>query len=648
MDPGDSLTFQLCDGQIRQFELIGVDARVLYSNLRELKKSQGDGGTVYEMTCLLRIDGQPLELRRYVGTQESFYEPCIINGVRVWFDGVSTIKQFLSFGHGECLPGKAVRLALQGATLRICPDPVQPWFDCEELFVDIGRCNNGDDCWMGPFMGFDAHSGLDIDQKAGTLQFAPIAFDEQYLFNSLAAGDENNRWRGVHRWPGGDTWHLQTHHLLAVLQPDHVPLGAGKAFATSAGVKYGSNQHTHYEFKVMPAGEMQVYPLDPWIVFWQSFEDVKNRRGDIQAAMAPLSPAKVGDEVVFDASNSRPGAGRDHLQMFWTFGDGGGANIATPHHTFAQPGVYPVTLTVYDGMHYDTQTQHITINGEPLAQPALALNCDREPTFRKRPSDAMDVYGLDPHALPHSISLLHRQNSATMPEPRRVRLVNLGGGEPAAANVQVVYEDGQDWLDLRVDGQGNDQQVYIAVKPQTLPPALYRARVIIRTPGAANSEQPLSVSLLVPSHPAHPPVSKRNQHPTTKVIDDADEGFYATPWFWIGHRLKLHPHGYGGFHLMNGGRAREGEYARFTPDLDEARYEVSLSDQTPFDPDVRFAVHVHHAQGDQMVWMEPARSRRIGVFAFHDGTDGYVEILAAGSTGQVLADAVVFKRLDQK
>jgi hypothetical protein len=35
----------------------------------------------------------------------------------------------------------------------------------------------------------------------------------------------------------------------------------------------------------------------------------------------------------------------------------------------------------------------------------------------------------------------------------------------------------------------------------------------------------------------------------------------------------------------------------------------------------------------------------IGTFEFNEGTDGYVEILAKCSTGQVPADAVIFKKI---
>lgn len=41
--------------------------------------------------------------------------------------------------------------------------------------------------------------------------------------------------------------------------------------------------------------------------------------------------------------------------------------------------------------------------------------------------------------------------------------------------------------------------------------------------------------------------------------------------------------------------------------------------------------------------MEPNCSRLVGVFEFEEGAEGFVEIEAGGSTGQVLVDAVRFR-----
>ncbi len=645
LDRGDAIRFHLANGEERRFELIATAARVLFTNLRQPKKAQPDGGTVYEMTCTLRADGETVELRRYVCSQEAFYEPYVINGVRVWFDAVQAVEEFLNFNHGDCRPNRHARFALQDATRRICPDELLPWYPNSARFISIGDSNNGDDCWMGAFSGADAHGGLDINQPAGTPNFAPLAFDDHFLFESLAQGDDNNRWRGVRRWAGGDVWWLQTHHLLALLIPEHTPIPAGVPFCTAAGVKYGAHQHSHYAFRVQPAGAQNVTELDPWIVFWQIFEDQKRRAGELHAAMNPVAPAQVGKAMAFSAAPSRPGPGRTALQTIWTFGDGGGSADAAPRHVFAAPGVYPVTLTVTDGVNRAAATQHVTVRGARLTTPVLALAATDEPSFRPRPPDAMDVYGIAPAMPPLTLELLARANRLR-PSDRLVRLRNLGGGELARVQPTVAPAAARSWLRVTAEGLGNDQAVRVSADATGLAPARYVAEVTLLVPDAANDRQVFWVALLVPSHPALPPVSRRVQQPREKIVDDTSPGFYATPWFWVGHRFPALPRGYRGFYLLNGGRAREGEYARFNPDLAAGRYEVRFAAETPFAPDVRFAVRVRHAGGEDLRWIEPAASRSVGSYAFAEGTDGWVDILTAGSRGQVVADAVVFRRLD--
>ena len=166
----------------------------------------------------------------------------------------------------------------------------------------------------------------------------------------------------------------------------------------------------------------------------------------------------------------------------------------------------------------------------------------------------------------------------------------------------------------------------------------YEATVTVDAPGALSSPQAFRVELDV----------RRPRRAETVVVDDRDEGFYCTPYFWVGHRFcRCKRPGHAGFYLTSGGRAVEGEIARFTPDLPAGRYEVSFHQETPFAAKARFDVRVRHAGGEDVVAMNPSRSRRIGTFDFHEGTDGFVEILAAGSQGLVIADAVVFRRTAQ-
>jgi len=562
MNCGDALRFALRNGQTRTLVLEQTAAKVLVTNLKELKKARGGGGTLYHFTARVRVDGQPMTMERYVGCQESFYEPYVINGMRVWFDAVSDIFDFLTEKHGECKPAKQARFAVQDATLAVCPQEIQPWYPNDKGFIAIRDCYCGDDCWLGAYQGADAHGGLDVNMPKGTPHWAPIDLDDHWYFNSLAAGHNNNRWRATRKWPDGSTWTLQSHHLIKLLVPEHAPLKAGTHYAEAAGVFVGAHEHSHFVFKVTDGGETIL--LDPWIIFWQAFENQKRKAGKLRAAMAPFSPVRTGQPVAFRGETAG-------VACFWAFGDGGWSHDAAPSHTFLKPGVYPVTLTVDNGKERAAFTQHITVDGEekrghspfprsglrrpggeevnvPFSPPAPAAS--NEPGLRPRPVHAMDVYGWPVAPIPPT-----------------------------------------------------DKRPAPAARPRPQPKG--------------------DVTL------------------TTR-----DPGFWCTPYFWVCPGYHTWPKGASGFVLTNGGRATEGEFARFTPDLAAGRYEVSLSPKTPFDKDASFVVRIRHADGDATVRVEPARSRLIGTFRFGEGADGFVEILAKESVGQVLADAVIFRRAD--
>lgn len=664
MNHGDELRFQLKSGRVVAMTLAETDAAVV--------ETVAPGGIVYRFEARLRVDGQPMTLERYVCTQECFYEPYVIDGVRIWLDTVRKVFDLIPIryphqGNLQCLPRKDARLAVQDAALRICPQALQPWIEDDRNFLDVGACYNGDDCYLGPYLGQACHVGMDVNQVKGSVLFAPIDFDTHAYFNSLATGHNNNRWRGVRRWPGGDVWALQTHHLIELTVPQNTPLPAGTKYATTAGVHVGSHEHTHFEFKVgrprnpdqlgqevakeaasiaapidfddestLAQKRPEVLHLDPWIIFRQAFEDRKTRRGELRAAMKPPGPARAGRLVTCSAEGSRPGLRGGPLRCYWTFGDGGAAVGPTASHVFARPGVYPVTLVVDDGRDRATTTHHVVVSGEPVRGPLLALTSPDEPPFRPRPLDATDVYGRPVSFIPHTLRFLARR-SRPRPLGKTIHLKNLGGGTLApSAHPAIDYEAGADWLDLARMKEEGPQSFLVGVDAAGLAVGTYLASVEIACQGAANSPQPFRVELDVVDDP-----------PSREVtVDDADSGFYATPHFWVGHRFSRRPageRGYRGFYLTNGARATAGEFARFTPDLGAGRYDVLLSEQTPFSTGVEFDVRVRCASGEELVRVRPDRSRRVGTFQFDEGTDGFVEIHAGGSKGLVVADAVTFR-----
>ncbi len=662
MNPDDILDFRLPSGRIVRFVLQDTEATII--------EKVEPGGIIYTFSARLLVDGEPVTLRRYVCSQECFHEPYVINGVRLWLDAVRDVFDLIPIryprkGNLQCLPRKQARLALQDMTLRICPEEASPWIDDRRQRLNVGDCYNGDDCYLGPYLGQACHVGLDVNHQKGSFLSAPITFDTHAYFNSLEAGDNNNRWRGIRRWPNGDVWALQTHHLIKLLVPTNQPLQRGTPYATTAGVHVGSHEHTHFEFKIgWPSrtqpdvrvsepysiatpinfddesqSDPEVIHLDPWIVFWQCFEDQKRGDGAILAAMAPLMPGRTGQPMAFSAEGSRAGRDREELRYHWTFGDGGCSQGLKTAHVFGRPGVYPVTLIVDDGKDRARLTQHVTISGKLMERPSLALIAEDEPSFRPRPAPVADTYGVLPRWIPHTLMFTARP-SRPRPRPKIVSLKNVGDGTLAAGRVtKVRYLQGNAWLSVDRDGQGNEQAFSAQVDATGLLPGAYRAIVSVRCPNAANGRQTFRVRLNVPATPPQSDVT----------IDHEDPGFYATPYFWVGHRFCRCPverRGHNGFYLTNGGRSWFDEFVRFTPDLQAGHYTVRFTDDTPFPAATAFDVRISHRYGEKILRVRPTESRTVGTFDFDEGTDGFVEIQAKGSTVPIIADALRFQRID--
>ena len=623
------------------------------------------GGIVYRFSALVRIDGQPLRLERYVCSQECFYEPWVVNGLRIWLDTVRDVFDLIPVryphkGNLQCVPRKAARFAVQDAALRICPEPVLPWIDHDGPTLNVGDCYNGDDCYLGPYLGQACHVGMDVNQAKGSLLFAPIRFNTQAYFNSLAAGDNNNRWRGIRRWPNGDVWALQSHHLIELLVPENTPLETGAKYATTAGVYVGSHQHTHFEFKIgRPRGAVaeeaasiavpvdfgdeseiaqqqpEVLHLDPWILFWQAFEDQRETRGEIRAAVKPLAPARVGEKVQFSAVGSHPGPNGKSFRYLWFLGDTGMADGPVASYVFSRPGVFPVRLIVDDGVDRDSTVQWIAISGSPLNGETFTLRFADEPSFRPWRRGAAQIYGEPVRSIPRTMRFVARP---TRPKPatKSVSLKRTAGSRSTTdGHVAVKYEAGAGWLRAARRRREGDTWLEVSADATGLEPGTYAARVDVSIPKSPTGVEQFRVELDVCSKPPQADVT----------VDDADPGFQATPYSWVGHRFCRCPkdrRGYGGFYLTNGGRAAAGEFARFTPDLQAGRYRVSLQDETPYAPDVEFDVRVRHAKGEEVIRMRPAKDRSIGTFQFEEGTDGFAEILTEGSKGLVIADAVHF------
>lgn len=643
LEEGETLHFQLKSGRTQVITLEETWARTLLTNLPTPKKGFHGGWSVYSFGCRVRIDGQPLTMIRHAPVQESFYEPYVVNGVRIWFDGVRKIGQLFNETHGACLPRKAARLALQDASLPICvEEELRPWYPNAGLRIDVYDSYNGDDVWMGPYQGADLHGGLDINMPIGTPLWAPIGFQEQFYFNSLAQGANNNRWRGIRRWNNGQRWVLQAHHMTRLLVPENHPVPQGTHYAEAAGILTGSQAHSHFVFKV--GEEQEEVLLDPWILFWQVFENVKDRAASIRACIAPCEPAQTGDVIQFSSTGSRPGPAGNRLTYCWTFGDGGCSDDENPRYVYAQPGIYPVTLVVHDGAKSAACTQHVTVLGAPVTTPALVLTAPDEPAFRCRPASALDVYGADLTTPPHTLRFVARPRSSPRPESKIVEMRNNGGAELPKVTWRIEYQQGRGWAQIEHAGEGNAQSLTVRVDASKLTArhGVYRAVVSVECPETINAPQAFYVELTTPA-----------SSPASDIVVDNDDphgciarGDWLTPKFRAGWTP-----GCRGSHLISAGLPELGpSFVRFQPDLAVGRYAVSFAEETPFaiTPQTpgarRFPVRVRHRGGTETIWVEPLQSRSIGTFDFHEGQSGYVQVETHEADGIVVADAMHFQR----
>lgn len=279
---GETLEFTRANGTVANLRLNDTGARIVTTTLKTPGVCEKRAKTIYVFWADVTIDGGEHRLERIVGTQESFYQPWVIGGLRIWLDAVDAIFAFMVETHGwcrtaaVCMEGRPERLharfALQDAEWRICPEPVHIWCPIPEGCLRIEDCYEGEDCWLGAFDGASAHGGLDINHPARTPLYAPIDLDDQFYFNSVAAGHNNNRWMGLRRWKNGAEWILQAHHMTALVVAENTPLQRGRHYAEGAGVWSGAADHSHFEFKIHDYGK--TIPLDPWILFWQMYKDL--------------------------------------------------------------------------------------------------------------------------------------------------------------------------------------------------------------------------------------------------------------------------------------------------------------------------------------------------------------------------------------
>jgi len=645
MNKGDQLHFELNNGRIVDIKLIDFKTEIIFTTLDTLKKGDHGDGTIYSMSCQIEIDGQSMELVKYVPVQKSFYEPYVINGLRIWFDALANLSNYFNENHGECLPTKDARFAFQDATLPISPKKLSNWCPLPQNNLDIDDAYRGDDTWLGTYFGSDLHGGLDINMPSNTPLWAPIDFDEHYYFNSLKAGHNNNRWRGVKYWDNGDIWYLRTHHMVELLVPPFESIPQGKKYGYAAGIHAGYIPHTHFVFRVKHPEKPRYY-MDPWVIFWQVFEQNKKEKNAIQANISPVSPGNTGEKIHFFSKGSKLGIRGNHLEYFWSFGDGGTSTRKDPIHVFQEAGIYPVTLIVKDGSQKASFTQHITINGNTDTSPSFDLICD-DHSFKNHKVWKTKAYNstkkipntLHFHSEPFSKDTLATKNI-------RIQLKNdlkWAENPDYSALIESSYKHGQDWLNI--EKEMGEEYIDLKVQPDLNKVVrrygFYEAYIVIHHPLAVNSPQFVRVRLDI----------SREPQKASLVLDNSSDDVSRSKYFWLKPAFHYEwAEGYEGDFFINANNEND-EFIRYRPNLKKGKYKVQLISPVYERPEFKekiqgFYVIVKSANGKNKVWIKPdEKVVNIGSFEFKKGKKGYIEIISDDSKGLIVADAVKFEKL---
>ncbi len=612
LNRGDVCRFTLVNGETRTIEYLGAESSVL-----EIPATEG---LVATLTMRLRIDGDEIPFRRYFATQESFYEPAVVNGMRIFPDSTLEYLQktvpmrYPAKGAMRHHPWKDCRIVVQDATLSLCPEKLHPWFldkRIDSLFLPIGDAYHGGDCWLGPFAYGQAHGGMDLRMQRGSLLYAPFAMDDQWMPLYAKKGRGNSsRWRGVRRFSDGTYWSLNTSHVIDCVVPERTAITNGQAYCTAAGTAVGEYDHTHFELHICrdlnpqiddriwdegwgkesevkndcPSGQPEFYNLDPWMLFWETFVQLRDERSLPSASIAPFSPTKAGVKTRFRSARPLP---KGALAR-WTFNDGVAVTGEEVTHVFSKPGAHVVTLTVTDGKGMRLRdVAHITVAPGEVKGPLLGVRSDDVSFVELRPGD-LPAWGerlkVDPYCVAREEDLVFFDRA--------------GGGEMKPSLVKSEKFVGR--IERRVYGAGAAGSIEVFVRGPG-------------NPGAMRDEE------------------------FTLDIGSAEECYYHTPCFWVQHHFDKKRRWY----EISGARAEKGQFVRFMPRLRGGRWRVEETYAATHAPGSSYTVKVKARDGMHAVKFSPLKNIVIGEFDFDEG-EGYVQIEAENAIGPVYVASLKF------
>lgn len=617
---GDSILYTLSSGFTNRLEVVDCVCRVVETNKQDLTSDFPPGGTLLKLVCKVKINGFAAVLVKYIGSQESFYQPYVINGMQLWLDNAKCLFEVIPENHGACGVHRDVRLVLHDNALPICPQQLTDW--CElygKTVLDIGECYNGDDCYLGAYNGSSAHGGLDINQPKGTPIYAPLDFDDQCFFQSLASGDPNNRWKMIRHWDENRAWVFQVHHIGGITVQEHTPVAQGTKVADGALVYLGEHPHSHFVFRAYENGEEFV--LDPWIVFRQ----ILWNKQKWHCAIRHHSQIITGEKACLSACCDKQGA-----SYLWRISDGSSYCGESVCHIFIDPGIYAIELLATADGEQSYSMEYVTVLGNAISTPRMAVLAS-ERGFLERQLPYTPNYGVPPEFLNTFDVAFHRGYKGKL----RREFTVAKTGKLAADPQKLCLQADSDAVQLEVAKRDeNSLAVFVTLDAGKLEDGqLIRIEVHSEL---LNGSQ--TIWLKVRTVDA--------QESGDVICSCKSRDFYCSGYDFVGHKFT---HWYGSrgcdnFYLTDAGEKNPGTKAVFQPVLTAGRYRVALMDHDLLKQGCLLAAKVTDAKGEHSITVDPRKTLEIGTFDFWEGNGGRVELLSAQSTGVVLADALRFTR----
>lgn len=183
--------------------------------------------------------------------------------------------------------------------------------------------------------------------------------------------------------------------------------------------------------------------------------------GNVTEAVNGSMPASTGTNVTFNGSASTG----DNLTFAWDFGDNATGVNATETHSFADPGLFNVTLTVTSGN--ETGTASLLLNVTAAAPAGSVLWMDRQSftgTLTVGNPNAANLADTDHRD--HTVTIVAADANGTAVVAKRVRWVLSGSG---ATNVDMTLYWRKDGTNLATGGTSNTNDETILYEGDMVP-----------------------------------------------------------------------------------------------------------------------------------------------------------------------------------